>query len=281
MQFMATRQKLNGALLTEEEKATPIGIGYVMAARRLGLKYLDAAEVMLGLLVEFGNEAWHFSLHAGLPPKPFWKAMNKKADSLAAILKGRDPGYMATSWFTDPHQLRAHLLGELEKARPTDPPGAAWRKDPIREYARSFMAFFLELTENALVPPSSDPMEKQSADHIRKYAGAFLNMDPAMLSLQLGYNPSGVKPAENPESCKSCSESPNGDQEPTVHCPQSIILIPHWRTPAPLFTPATLDSFWLPPTGFLRAFVLEGWSAKASPTPTSKRSSRPFTLQAW
>jgi hypothetical protein len=36
---------------------------------------------MLRLLVEFGNEVWHFNLHAGLRAKPFWKSLNKKADS--------------------------------------------------------------------------------------------------------------------------------------------------------------------------------------------------------
>ena len=36
---MAKKQKLNGDLLTDEEKSSPMGLGYVSAAERLNLIY--------------------------------------------------------------------------------------------------------------------------------------------------------------------------------------------------------------------------------------------------
>jgi hypothetical protein len=193
---MAKRQKLNSALLTDEEAQQPMGLGLLMAATRLGLKYLDGPGPILQLLTEYANEAWAFSMAGGLPARKFWSEMNKKADKLATILKGQDPACMATSWFTDPHQLRAHLYEQLEKERPNDPPNASWRKDPIREYARSFMAFYLDLSEGAVTTPSNGPAEKQAADHMRKYIGLFVNMDSSMFTLISvgGASESGVNP---------------------------------------------------------------------------------------
>jgi len=44
----------------------PLGLGYTMAADRLGLIYLMGIPEMTKLLLEFGNEAWHFSMTAKL-----------------------------------------------------------------------------------------------------------------------------------------------------------------------------------------------------------------------
>jgi hypothetical protein len=160
-----------------------MGVGYLMAATRLGLKYLDGPAPILQLLTEYANEARASSSTASLPPRKFWSGIYKKADKLATILKGKDPAYMATPWFTDPRQLRAHLRKQLEKERPDDLPNASWRKDPVREYARSFMAFYVNLPEGTLTPSGVDPVQEQAADHMRKYMGLFVNMDPSMFTL--------------------------------------------------------------------------------------------------
>jgi len=106
---MAKNQKLNGDLLTDEEKGSPMGLGYVSAAERLNLIYLASPEVMLKLLVQFGNEAWEFSMTGGLPKAAFWKAMNEKAETLAIILQGKNPAYMCIPWFTDPNQMSSSV----------------------------------------------------------------------------------------------------------------------------------------------------------------------------
>ena len=121
--FTAKKQKLNGDLLTDEEKGSPMGLGYVSAAERLNLIYLASPEVMLKLLVQFGNEAWEFSMTGGLPKAAFWKAMNEKAETLAIILQGKNPAYMCIPWFTDPNQMTASLRQQLEHERPDAPPG--------------------------------------------------------------------------------------------------------------------------------------------------------------
>lgn len=178
---MAKKPKMNGELLTQEEWQAPLGLGYTMAADRLGLQYLLGPEPIFSLLVEFANEAWDFSMKAHLPEGPFWKAMNRKADKLATILKGKNPAYMATPWFTDPHQLRAHLRAELQKARPNDPPNAPWRKDPIREYARNFMEFFLDLTEGAVEPQGHTSNQQLVEQHVKRYTGAFMGVAPEFI----------------------------------------------------------------------------------------------------
>jgi hypothetical protein len=191
---MAKKQKLNGDLLTDDEKNSPMGLGYVSAAERLNLIYLASPEVMLKLLVQFGNEAWEFSMAGGLPKAVFWKGMNEKAEPLAIILQGKNPAYMCIPWFTDPNQMTASLRQQLEHERPDAPPGAAWRKNPVREHARSFMAFFLELSEGAIEGQGKIPDAQLSSEHIKKNAGAFLGMDPKMLQLNLGYSEDKQEP---------------------------------------------------------------------------------------
>ena len=79
---------MNQDLLTEEERAAELGLGYVMAAERLGLKYLLDPKVMLLLLFETANEVWIASKTNRLPYEDFWYAMVKKAESLTKILHG-------------------------------------------------------------------------------------------------------------------------------------------------------------------------------------------------
>lgn len=202
---MAKNQKLNGDLLTDEEKNSPMGLGYVSAAERLNLIYLASPEAMLKLLVQFGDEAWQFSQTAKLAFKPFWKAMNEKAEPLAKIVQGKIPAYMAIPWFTDPNQMTASLCRQLELEHPDDPPDAAWRKNPVREYARAYMAFFLELYEGTIEGQGKIPNEVLMAGHVKKYAGAFLGMDPQMLNFQLAPDDGQPEPTDD-ELCEKDDE---------------------------------------------------------------------------
>jgi hypothetical protein len=181
----AKKPKLNGELMTEEEMNLPMGLGFTSAARRLNLIYLASPEAMLTLLLQFGGEAWEFSQSHRMNKRQFWKTMNEKAERLAIIVQGGDPAYMAIPWFTNPSQLAASLRRQLEQERPSDSPGAGWRKHPIRACARSFMEFFLELWEGGIGGQGSIPNEQLMSAHIRRYAGMFLGMDPANLKLEL------------------------------------------------------------------------------------------------
>ena len=194
---MAKKLKLNCDLLTDEEKSSPMGLGYVSAAERLNLIYLASPEAMLKVLVQFGDEAWQFSQTAKLAFKPFWKAMNEKAEPLAKIVQGRNPAYLAIPWFIDPTHMTASLRQQLEQERPNDPPNAAWRKNPVREYARAYMAFFLELYEGTIEGQGKIPNEVLMAGHVKKYAGAFLGMNPQMLNFQLAPDDEQHEPTDD------------------------------------------------------------------------------------
>jgi|ERR1035437_1023890 hypothetical protein len=118
---MPAKKKLNGDLLTAEEMQSPMGLGYVSAAERLGLIYLYELKVIAQLLVDYANDAYEFAqtAHAQIGPHTvdqFWATLDKKADKLVVILKGQNPAYMATSWFTDPNQMAASR-STMSKAR--------------------------------------------------------------------------------------------------------------------------------------------------------------------
>jgi hypothetical protein len=185
---VAKKRKLNGALLTDEEKSSPMGLGYVGAAERLNLIYLASPEAMLNLLLEFGNEAYQFSQCGGMSKRQFWKTMNEKAERLAVILQGKNPAYMAIPWFTDPNQLAAHLRCYWEDVCKDDPPEPFWKqwqKHPVRVTARAYMEFFLEILEGGIEGQGKIPDIQLMTEHIRKHAGLFLGLDPAMLQLNL------------------------------------------------------------------------------------------------
>src|ERR1035437_8480033 len=112
---MPAKKKLNGDLLTAEEMQSPMGLGYVSAAERLGLIYLYELKVIAQLLVDYANDAYEFAQTAHVQIGPhtvdqFWAALDKKADKLAVILKGKNHAYMATTWFTDPNQMAAYQI---------------------------------------------------------------------------------------------------------------------------------------------------------------------------
>ena len=69
---MPAKKKLNGDLLTSEEMQSPMGLGYVSAAERLGLIYLYELKVIAQLLVDYANVTAGRCPHDGkhqLPPQ--------------------------------------------------------------------------------------------------------------------------------------------------------------------------------------------------------------------
>lgn len=173
-----------------------MGLGYVMAAERLGLEYLDGPKPILNLLVDFGNKACAVNMKCYPSEGEGRKALGRTADELATILKGRNPSYMATTWFTDPKLLRAHLRRKLEEGWASDAPAAVRHKDPIIEFSRYFVEFFIDLTEGAVAGQGQIPNERLAAEFIRKCAGAICDIDPAMLPLELGFGPPETRPVK-------------------------------------------------------------------------------------
>ena len=187
---MSAKKKLNGDLLTSEEMQSPMWLGYVSAAERLGLIYLYELKVIAQLLVDYANDAYEFAQnsHAQIGPhtvEEFWAALDKKADKLAVILKGKNPAYMATSWFTDPNQMAAHLSRWMETRKLDYPANPIGKKDPVRGCCRDFMAFFLELCEGAITGQGKIPDETLTAEHINNYTAAFMGMDATMIKLPI------------------------------------------------------------------------------------------------
>ena len=187
---MPAKKKMNGDLLTSEEKQSPMGLGYVSAAERLGLIYLYDLKVIAQLLVDYANDAYEFAqtAHAQIGPhtgEEFWAALDKKADRLAVILKGKNPAYMATSWFTDPNQMAAQLSRWMETRELEHPANPIGKKDPVRGCCRDFMAFFPELYEGAITGQGKIPNETLSAEHINNYTAAFMGMDAKMINLPI------------------------------------------------------------------------------------------------
>jgi hypothetical protein len=190
---MPAKKKLNGELLTSEEMQSPMGLGYVAAAERLGLIYLYDLKVIAQLLVDYANDAYEFAQTACLPVEKFWPALDKKADKLAVILKGKNPAYMATSWFTDPNQMAAQLSRWMETRKLDHPANSIGKKDPVRGCCRDFMAFFPELYEGAITGQGKIPDITLSAEHINNYTAAFMGMDATMIKLPIH---SGTQPTD-------------------------------------------------------------------------------------
>jgi hypothetical protein len=193
---LPAKKLLNGDLLTSEEIQSPMGLGYVQAAERLGLVYLYDLNVIARLLVDYANEADAFSQTAHLPAAQFWPAMNKKADKLAVILKGKNPAYMATPWFTDPNQLAASLLRWTETRKQNYPADPIGKKDPVRGCCRDFMAFFLELYAGTIEGKPEIPDATLKGDHIKNYLAAFMGLDVANLQISFGTASPPIDPEE-------------------------------------------------------------------------------------
>src|SRR5207245_934956 len=103
---------LNGDLLTDKERTTPMGFGYAVAATRLNLIYLASIPAMEKLLRDHAKEA--LTLHKlcqqnALPKCELSNQIDEVTQRLAKVLRGEDPRYMAIPWFTDPKQLRQSL----------------------------------------------------------------------------------------------------------------------------------------------------------------------------
>jgi hypothetical protein len=133
-------EPVNENLLTAEELAMPMGAGYAVAAERLGLIYLANVVTLAHVIIRFMEEATKLSEDnaAGMfSSEQLDKAINELTDRLSAILSGRNPRFMATSWFTDPTQLANHLFSmhaSFYQSAPYDPCDLTrLRIDPIRE----------------------------------------------------------------------------------------------------------------------------------------------------
>ena len=134
---MTTETKLNTELLTPKELAMEMGLGYLVAADRLGLIYLADTVAMAFLLSRFAEQAMQLSgdRDAGLlNAVQFDKALDELIDRLAKILRGKNPRYMAIPWFTDPGQLRQYIFDTHSPACSDDPECfGRLQADPIRE----------------------------------------------------------------------------------------------------------------------------------------------------
>jgi hypothetical protein len=212
---MPAKKKLNGELLTSEEMQSPMGLGYVSAAERLGLIYLYDLKVIAQLLVDYANDAHEFAqtAHAQIGPHTvdqFWAALDKKADKLAVILKGKNHAYMATTWFTDPNQMAAHLSRWLETRKLDHPANPIGKKDPVRGCCRDFMAFFPELYEGAITGQGKIPDITLSAEHIKNYTAAFMGVDVATVDLPIhtGIQPTAKTLEEEQTEDDKLSETP-------------------------------------------------------------------------
>src|ERR1035437_252197 len=207
---MPAKKKLNGELLTSEEMQSPMGLGYVAAAERLGLIYLYDLKVIAQLLVDYANDAYEFAQTACLPVEKFWPALDKKADKLAVILKGKNPAYVATSWFTDPNQMAAQLSRWMVTRKLDHSANPIGKKDPVRGCCRDFMAFFPELYEGAITGQGKIPDITLSAEHIKNYTAAFMGVDVAAVDLPIhtGIQPTAKTLEEEQTEDDKLSESP-------------------------------------------------------------------------
>lgn len=182
---MSAKKRLNDDLLTDEEIQTPTGLGYLTAARRLGLIYLYDQQVITKLLVDYANEANKHARAPFLSVEGFWHALDKKADPLAVILKGKNPAYMAPPWFTDPNQLAASLSQWMETRKLDHPANPVGKKDPVRGCCRDFMAFFPELYEGAITGQGTIPDLTLTTEHVKSYLAAFMGADARSIQLTI------------------------------------------------------------------------------------------------
>ena len=133
-------EPVNENLLTAEELAMPMGAGYAVAAERLGLIYLANVVTLAHVITRFIKEATKLSQdHAAgmFSSEQLDKAINELTDRLSAILSGRNPRFMATSWFTVPTQLANHifLIHAAAYCQFDSCDLVRLRTDPIREAA--------------------------------------------------------------------------------------------------------------------------------------------------
>ena len=182
-------KKLNGDLLTDEERITPMGLGYQVAADRLGLIYLADVAVIWKILTDWCDKVRfrHYDLKVSkISQGQFWQDVDQLADELATIMRGESPAYMAIPWFTEPSQLRQHLLEDFEKSyadMPDVPNRAQWGKDPVREYCFSFLSCVADFEAANL-----DEQErlKEQYLNLRLTTSGLLGMSEELVYEQLG-----------------------------------------------------------------------------------------------
>lgn len=171
---------MNGDLLTDEERHAPMGLGYVMAAERLGLHYLADLKVMTELVCERTNRAVEIWQAAGcsdgqamLSDLHRWE-LDQMTAELATILRGAHPRYMAIPWFTDPGQLRASLARAYEEDFGPEDLGPNF--DPIIWMAECCVYAPFDMLNWHAADNTLDKFPAEYLTHIRLMVANFLGM---------------------------------------------------------------------------------------------------------
>ncbi|MFA6545185.1 MAG: hypothetical protein WCS99_12275 [Limisphaerales bacterium] len=173
---------MNGDLLTDEERNTSMGLGYVMAAERLGLKYLADIKVMTELVCDMTNRAmavWseEQARDENFEPSPsYGEQLDKMVEELAVILRGRNPRFMATPWFTDPNQLRESLWCEYRSAFPDDPEVASPAYDPIWQQASCCVVVPYDMLDWHTKEGTLHEFPVENSAHVRCMVASFLGL---------------------------------------------------------------------------------------------------------
>ena len=170
---------LNGDLLTDEELSTPMGFGYSLAAKRLGLIYLASIPAMEKLLRDHAQEALNFlklCQQDALPKAELFNRVGEVTDRLAKVLRGEDHRYMAIPWFTDPNQLRQTLYDDFYSSFGDDPELSGWKADPIHEQALCFLEHIVEIADEATDATTEEELLHQFNDHTRRNVAVFLGI---------------------------------------------------------------------------------------------------------
>jgi hypothetical protein len=173
----------NADLLTAEEKATEPGIGMLMAATRLGLTYLADISTMEKLLRDHAKEAvtiLEHCQHNALAESELYKRVEEVTQRLAKVLRGEDPRYMATAWFTDPNQLRQVLYDQHYSYFGDNPELSGWQGDPIREQVSYFLETVVQILAEAAETTPKEEILQQFNEHVRWHVARFLNIPDSL-----------------------------------------------------------------------------------------------------
>jgi hypothetical protein len=180
---VAATPALNAGLMTAEEHTLEPGVGMLLAASRLGLIYLANISTMEKLLLEHAQEAvklFEVSQEDAVAKSQLNNRIEELAQRLARILRGEDPRYMATAWFTDPHQLRQVLYEQLHAEFGEDSDEDDWTTDPMRAQCSWFLKGVVLILEAATDATPQEQITQQFTDHIRRHVALFLNLPEAL-----------------------------------------------------------------------------------------------------
>lgn len=159
-----------------------MGLGYVMAAERLGLKYLADIKVMTELVCDLTNRAmavWSEEQardEESTPTPSYGEQLDQMVDDLAVILRGQNPRYMATPWFTEPNQLRESLWREYRKAFPNDPEVASPDYDPIWQEASCCVVGPYDMLDWNTKDGTLEKFPAEISAHVRYMVASFLGL---------------------------------------------------------------------------------------------------------